>query len=238
MSEEARRVLLVGLEDGLLWQVTRALAQAEPRIEYQCAVDLAVAREMSDRTFFHYVVVDGWMQSWEAGYAMGWDEVAAVRPWKWIFLVDTLPVGGLLDERVQASAFFIEKPFNPKEFPSILRKLEAAGAGEPLPAEAEETEGTEPRPLPLEPGETYRDLPGEPEAETAAGAAADLGALQPGEEPEDEFHAQLERGFACLKQGDLEGARACWLKALEIRPGDRRVAANLSRLEDRIRASG
>jgi len=241
-EEDRRRVLLVGLEDGLLWQLTRSLVHAEPRIEYHCALDFSLAKELSADTFFHYIVLDGWMQSWQAGYSMGWEEFSSMKPWKWIILVDSLPLGRLLDERIQENAVFLEKPFNPKEFPAFLRNLETGVAREALGA-AERTGNPS---LPVEPGESYRIIVPAPDAgempleatggEPAPGQAAPAPA--PGEDAsQDDFHACLERGFSFLSQGDPGGARTCWERALSLRPDDRRVRANLARLDLRRRPS-
>jgi len=225
MTEKKRRVLLVGLEDALLWQLTRSLVQEEPRIEYHCAMDFSIARELCAETFFHYIVMDGWMQSWQAGYSIGWDELSRLKPWKWIVLVDSLPMGGLLDERILETAVFLEKPFNPKEFPTFLRNLEA-GRSREIPAVEADAEKPGVPPLPMEPGESYRTLdpdeatPGEDDPEPP-----------PEEAPGDDFHTCLEQGLFCLRCGDQEGARSFWKRALALRPGDKRVQANLKRLE-------
>jgi hypothetical protein len=228
--EKKRRVLLLGLEDGLLWQMTRALVQEEPWIEYECAVDFSTAREMCTGTFYQYIVLDGWMQSWQAGYAVGWDEFSCMKPWKWIILVDSLPLGGVLDERISDAAVFLEKPFNPKEFPDFLRKLEA---GRPQDAQ-EECCADEIPPVPpvsLEPGESYRTaepLPGAVSVPPPVSGTEEPGEKETGAE---DFHTCLEMGFSCLNLGDPAGARSFWEKALVLRPDDKRVQANLKRLE-------
>jgi len=225
-DEEPRRVLLLGLEDVLLWQLTRSLVQAEPGIEYHCALDFSAARELCGRTFFDYIVVDGWMQPWQASYAMGPEEVARMDPRKWIVLVDSLPMGGLLDEPMPASVVFLEKPFNPKEFPAFLRNLETDRSPRADGREGRTGAGAGPAP-PVEPGERYRTQ-GLREPGAAAGARPAPGTADGG--PEDAFHACLEQGFVCLGRGDAEGARCQWERARELRPGDGRVAANLRRL--------
>ena len=53
------------------------------------------------------------------------------------------------------------------------------------------------------------------------------------EAPED-FYFYFNQGFSCLSRRDLDGARENWLQALSKRPGDRRVQANLARLEKMI----
>jgi len=228
MTEDTRRVLLVGLQEGLLWQITRSLAQTEPRIEYQCAMDFSLARELSEHTFFHYIVVDGWILAWEAGDAVGWEERVSMKPWTWVVLVESLPLEGLLDERIRSNAVFLEKPFNPKDFPAFLRSLETGGSRRPCAEDVEDMEGPEHPPLPLEPGETYRPL--EPDrGRTPAGKGEELPPSV--KDTGDGFHSFLEEGFTSLRHGDLEAARASWQKALALRPDDKRVRANLARLE-------
>jgi hypothetical protein len=253
-DQEKRRILLLGLEEGLLWQITRALVPETRQIEYHCAMDFDVARNLCEEMFFHFIVVDGWMHPWKAGYSLGWDELLGMNPWKWIVLVDSLPMGGLLDERFSETAVFLEKPFNPKEFPALLQKLEnGAGPCEGQGMEEIDPEDTESREagsaselpgMSLEPGEYYRtqaERGGDPE-DTAG--TEDAGDTEPPREPAgtappaaeepgggDEFHSCLAMGFDCLKREDLEGARSFWERARNLRPDDKRVKVNLRQLE-------
>jgi hypothetical protein len=225
--QDERSVLLVGLEDGLLWQLTRVLAQAEPRIEYLCATDHSRAAELSAQTFFHYIVVDGWSPSGAEGAPTGWEELVAAQPWRWIVLVDSLALAGLLDERILGKAVCLEKPLNPKEFPAFLRNLETGGS---FPGQAGEVEDAPEVPYPspsLEPGDAYRSL--EPDEGRTPGKSEELPPCVEGSQ--EAFHDFLETGFASLRHGDLEGARASWQRALGLRPEDKRVRANLARLE-------
>jgi hypothetical protein len=177
-----------------------------------------------------------------------------MKPWKWIILVDSLPLGGLLDERISDAAVFLEKPFNPKEFPDFLRKLES---GRPQVVQ-EDSVSDEILPIPpvsLEPGESYRTddpVPGEA-AEPAPGSLESgeryrtVASIPRGQETEsdpvprpeeqgeketgsEDFHTCLEMGFSCLNLGDPEGARSFWERALVLRPDDKRLQANLKRL--------
>jgi hypothetical protein len=94
---------------------------------------------------------------------------------------------------------FLEKPFNPKEFPFlVLRALEESQISySPPPIQSEKSE------------ESEKSEKGGPE----------------------DFYYYFNQGFSCLSRRDLDGARENWLQALSLRPGDKKVHANLARLE-------
>ncbi len=254
MAKDKKRILLLGLDEGLLWQITRALAILEDQIDVCSALDPATAVDLCRTSYnnapFHLIVVDGWEETWKAGYLLGWDETFSMARGKWIILVDAVPLEGILDERVASAASYLEKPFNPKELPGIVTKLldeddrKEPGPGDSLeepaalvPEPAHSTSSPPPR-VPLVLGESYQ-LPVEP-IETGAGSQE----TRPGPETlsaqttqaapsgnNKDFHTCMDRGFECLKSKDRAGALAHWNKASELRPRDRRVQANLRQLE-------
>jgi len=256
MKEKSRRrVLLLGIEDGLLWQLTKALAGIEDLFEVQCARDFSVAGEVCAAGKFDVIVVDGWEQSWQAGYLMGWDKVSEMKPGKWVILVDSPPMAGLLDEGVFSSAVFLEKPFNPKEFPAMLSDmLERPDTAGPQVSSWPETVRADPFPETadfqeqyLVPGESYRrpECPdaSEPGVRTFPGEGDVPRMEEPDSEsggqdidsapadPERDFYSLLDSGFACLKGKDYDGASRNWQMALLLRPHDKRLRANLLRLQ-------
>ena len=60
-----------------------------------------------------------------------------------------------------------------------------------------------------------------PEAEAAPEPAS----------PDSDFDFLVESGFVCLRKKDHAGARAHWNRAAALRPDDRRLKANLRRLD-------
>lgn len=233
----------MGLDNGLLWQVTKALALFDDRIEVQCARDFSVAKEISSTYSFHIIVVDGWEQSWEAGYSLGWDEVSGLGPGKWVIMVDSIPMEGLLDDRVSSAAVFLEKPFNPKEFPLFLLRLLEEEDEQDRGSEREEGKLPEPS---ISADESYSF----PEAQDTESEKTKDGSIpsqeasskeiEPPSGPDspaeaetggEDFFAYMDNGFACLKNKDWAGARTHWEKALEFRPQDKRLLSNLHRLK-------
>ena len=334
-----KQVLLLGLEDGLLWQLTKALAAFEDLFEVHCARDFSVAGEICARGgAFDVIVVDGWEQSWQAGYSMGWDRVAGMQPRKWVILVDCMPMAGLLDDQGSPSAVFLEKPINPKEFPPFLLDLLERQKTEPPPAASPpETGGPEPAEervdlkghfflpgerylppagqealetrggtVPEECGATPVEEPGPAAGEWNLGSTSDSGSTHPAPVPEPrnpcepeppaprvacpkpaagsdlrdsvsptepcrqdapstlelrredaasaaepgaqepfsvppaaagDFHSLLDSGFACLRRKDYPAAHRNWEEALRLRPRDKRLQANLLRLESLMAVS-
>ena len=55
---------------------------------------------------------------------------------------------------------------------------------------------------------------------------------QPSFLSDEDFYRYVDQGFDCYKTGDLQEARACWEKALELRPDDRSVQFNLNKLAE------
>ena len=246
-EKEKKRILLMGLDDGLLWQLTKSLAFFEERIEVHCARDFSAAREICDANSFHIIVKDGWEQFQEEGHSLGWDEVSGLGPEKRVILVDSIPMEGLLDERVSSSAVFLEKPFNPREFPMFLLGL-LGEAGEqdvlpPVPSQEPEKQQEEKLDKPPEPslsaGESYRlseaqgsDLEKHPDALQTEIEPPSVPESPASDKPdENDFFACVDKGFSCMKAKDWAGARTHWGKALDLRPQDKRVLSNLHRLE-------
>lgn len=231
--DEKKHIVFLGLDHRMLWQLTRTLAQLEEEIAVDCVTDPSGAKEICERELVHAVVVDGWEKAWEAARHLAGDEAFERGPWKWIILVEALPLESLPAGRVYPSVLFLEKPFNPKEFPSFLMKLlearevrEVEEAPEPV---------TKERSLPLIPGETYKEPAAPARAEEIAegGVGEEVppveGAFEPAEA--DPFYRHLDQGFACLGEKDWKGAGEHWREALRIRPDDARLRANLRRLE-------
>ena len=249
-------ILFLGLDHRLLWQLTRTLAHLEDRIVIDCVKDPSAAKEICDREPVHVIVVDGWEQAWKAARHLSGDEAFEGGAWKWIIIAESLPLECLPAGRLSPSAVFLEKPFNPKEFPAFL--LEVVERRE-IPEEREPPEplSTEIS-LPVTPGESYQapesappveqeveegvesgteaekepaEEVAEPEAEPIPAEAAEP-AEEPAAEPvEDAFHRHVDEGFARLSEKDWKGAREQWTAALKIRPNDTRLQANLKRLE-------
>ena len=153
MAWDKKRVLLLGLDEELLWQVTRTLATLEGRIDICSASDPATAmeicREVYNKAPFHLIIADGWEETWKAGYLLGWDETLRMARGRWIILVDSAPLEGILDDRLASAATYLEKPFNPQELPGLVSRLleendgedtetgnQPTGPGEAEPAEA------------------------------------------------------------------------------------------------------
>jgi hypothetical protein len=249
-NHEKTHILFLGLDHRLLWQLTRTLAHLEDRVTIDCVKDPSAAKEICDREPVHVIVVDGWEQAWKAARHLAGDEAFEGGGWKWIIVAESLPLECLPAGRLSPSAVFLEKPFNPKEFPAFL--LEVVEQRKVV----EERELPEPPSeeisLPLTPGESYQDPesagPAEQEVEEAPRALTDEEteptleeisgtATEPASEPvEDAFHHHVDEGFACLGQKDWKGAREQWSAALKIRPNDERLKANLRRLEGMLEA--
>jgi hypothetical protein len=123
---------------------------------------------------------------------------------------------------------FLEKPFNAKEFPSFLMSVLVGGE----PQEEEQARGrfSGVESIPVSPGERYQE-PSAPEVpEEGIGEEEPVGEAAEPEVAEDFYH-YLDQGFVRIHQKDWAGAREQWLMALQIRPDDRRLRANIQRLE-------
>jgi len=239
-GHQKKHILFLGLDHRLLWQLTRTLAHLEDQFTIDCVKDPSAAKEICDREVVHVIVVDGWEQARQAAHHLAGDEAFEGRPWKWIILVEALPLESLPAGRLSPSAVFLEKPFNPKDFPSFLWGVwEDKGI-------CEEEQAPEPVldeiPLPLVPGETYQEPaalpPGDEGAEAEAGAEIHRveEVLEPVEPPD--FYHHLDQGFACLSGGDWKGAKEHWMESLRIRPDDQRLSANLRRLQRMMEERG
>jgi len=243
-NHEKIHILFLGLDHRLLWQLTRTLAHLEDRIVMDCVKDPSAAKEICDREPVQVIVVDGWEQAWKAARHLAGDEAFEGGAWKWIIVAETLPLECLPAGRLSPSAVFLEKPFNPKNFPSFL--LEVVESRE-IPEEREHPEPfSEEISLPLTPGESYQEpegaQPSEQGAEETVGPGTEVerepteevaeSVAEPIAEPvADAFHRHVDEGFARLSENDWNGAREQWSAALKIRPNDRRLQANLRRLE-------
>lgn len=229
---DKKHILFLGLDHRLLWQLTRTLAHLEDQIVIDYVKDPSAAKEICDREVVHVIVVDGWEQAWQAAHHLAGDEAFEGGAWKWIVLAESLPLECLPAGRLSPSAVFLEKPFNPKEFPSFLLKVVESRE---MPEDEEALESaSEEISLPLTPGESYQ----EPEVPEPAeeGADAEIERVEEVTEPAepDAFYQHVDQGFACLSERDWKGARENWWEALRIRPNDERLQANLRRLERMI----
>jgi len=243
-NHEKTHVLFLGLDHRLLWQLTRTLSRLEDRIVIDCVKDPSAAKEICDRESVHVIVVDGWEQAWKAARHLAGDEAFEGGAWKWVIIAESLPLECLPAGRLSPSAVFLEKPFNPKEFPSFLlgvvERREIPEEREPPEPLSEEIS------LPLTPGESYQEpegaQPSDQGAEETAGPGTEdeTDRAEPVTEPvvepiadpvEGAFHRHVDEGFARLSEKDWNGAREQWSAALKIRPNDVRLQANLRRLE-------
>lgn len=254
-KQEKIHILFLGLDHRLLWQLTRTLAHLEDRITIDSVKDPTAAKEICDREPVDVIVVDGWERAWNAARHLAGDEAFEGGAWKWIIVGESLPLECLPAGRLSPSAIFLEKPFNPKEFPpfvlEIVERREVPEEREPAEEISKEIS------LPLTPGESYQEpegaQPAEAGAEEAAGAETDaemdregpapepapeppeLGpAAEPAEVTPSDFHRLVDEGFARLSEKDWQGAREQWSEALKIRPNDQRLQANLRRLERKM----
>jgi hypothetical protein len=225
--QDKEHILFLGLDHRLLWQLTRTLALFEDRFVIDCVTDPSEAREICDREPVHVIVVDGWEKALAAARYLCGDQAFEGGTWKWIILAESLPLECLPSGRLSPSALFLEKPFNPKEFPSFLLAFIESG-GQPRPEKAPQTE-VEAVSLPVVRGETYRAPEQAGRTEPVAGAA---------ESESDAFHRHVDQGFACLSVKDWKGAEEHWSTARRLRPNDQRLQANLRRLQRRMAKNG
>jgi hypothetical protein len=236
---EKIHILFLGLDDRMLWQLTRTLAHLEEQVTIDCVKDPSAAKEICDREVVQVIVVDGWEQARQAAHHLAGDEAFERRPWKWIILVESLPLEGLPSGELSPFAVFLEKPFNPKEFPPFLLRV----VDEVEVREEEEVPEpvSEKVSLPLTPGESYKAPAVLPPVEegTEAEVCEDVPTVEEVAEPTepDTFYHHQDEGFACLSEKDWKGAREHWQEALRIRPDDERLKANLRRLERMIDSS-
>ncbi len=230
---EKIHILFLGLDHRLLWQLTRTLAHLEDRIVVDCVKDPSEAKEICDQEPVHVIVADGWEQAWKAARYLAGDEAFEGGAWRWIIMVESLPLECLPAGRLSPSAVFLEKPFNPKRFPSFL--LEVAESRQVPEEEEPPAPVPEEMPLHLTPGARSQEPGAVPPAGDGAGAGT--GGVPDTGEPAgpDAFHRHVDEGFARLSAKDWDGAREHWLEALRIRPDDGRLQANLRRLERIVR---
>ncbi len=233
-TREKVHILFLGLDHRLLWQLTRTLAHLEGRVVVDCVKDPAEAKEICDQEPAHVIVADGWEQARQAARYLAGDEAFEGGAWKWIILVESLPLESLPAGRLSPSAVFLEKPFDPKRFPSFL--LDVVESGRAAEEEGPSAPVAEEMPLHLTPGETYQEPAAGPPGGAGTGTERAPGAGEPA--GPDPFHRHVDEGFARLSERDWQGAREHWLEALKIRPDDRRLRANLRRLEKIVSRNG
>lgn len=232
-AQDRRQVVLLGLDDRLLWQLTRTLAGLEDVVHIACVQGAEEAGEICASDPTAVVVVDGWERARETAGRLGGEEAFREGGWKWVVLTESLPLESLPGPSVSASVRFVEKPFNPKAFPSLLLQIaEGRQRLDPSP-QPERRVGFDA--LPLTPGETYSPPPGAEDAEVSDGGPP-LAPSVPADRPahvqvQARFHRLVDEGFDCLSRRDWDGVRRTWEQALAIRPDDRRLRANLDRLE-------
>ncbi len=214
---QRKRLFLLGLDERLLWQLTRTLATLEDEIEYVCRRTVTEAGELLRQGDFNLLVVDGADEGIRVAESLA-GEASSRPPPRMLVLTEesfqSLPQEMLLPD----DTLFLEKPFNPKEFPFfVVKALETYAASSPLPSEASEIRAS----AELLPSEPLPPQPSPVEVEVLGAEAS----------TEEDFYHYFSEGFACLARRDLEAAKANWLRAEALRPGDRKVLANLARIE-------
>ena len=225
------QILLLGLDNRLLWQLTRILSLMEDQIEFHCIQDYSEAETACGQGQIDLIVVDEWEGALQAIKHLGGEDIFQKGSWKWIVLADTIPPECLPNGNIPSSVIFLEKPFNPKEIPSffleILEEREQQEVSTPPPSFTNTS-------LPLTQGEKYCPPDTLPISENTEGKEPLSSREQIGNEAgstkNSEFYCLQDMGFACLKVKDWEGAKKHWNKALEIRPFDQRLQLNLKRL--------
>lgn len=240
---QRRRILLVGLDERVLWQLTRTLAPWDDRIGYVCASGVEEALAVCGRERIDLLVLDSPESAAQAARLFRDRQAADRCPRSWLVLADEVPAGGLLIPGAPRATVLVERPLHPKEFPLMVLKIfaeteappgaaervaslvrrEDLPAREPAAAEVE----TRARP-PLFPEERYAGAAvlGRPGGERAVQRVSEAELSSSGG-----FYELLEKGFECLKNQDRQGALENWKAALALRPDDRRLKANIARLE-------
>jgi hypothetical protein len=208
---EGKRIILLGLDEGLLWQLTRSLASIADDLEYYCAASPSEAIDLLRDKPFDLLVVD----SAETGLTVleGLEAGPASSPGPARPRLLVLTGGSLKDVprelMLPDDTLFLERPFNPKDFPFFVSQAlqESVPSSPPWSAH-----------------------PGHEEAAGGAGAGQGEGESKEG----TDFYRSFSEGFACLARKDLQGAMEHWLHALSLRPENKVVRANLARLEKMI----
>lgn len=207
---EGKRIILLGLDEGLLWQLTRSLASIADDLEYYCAAAPSEAIDLLRDKPFDLLVVDSAetgltvLGGLEAGTAGG---STPVRP---RLLVLT---GGSLKDvprelLLPDDTLFLGKPFNPKDFPFFVSQaLQESMPSSPL----------------------WSARPGQEETQGATAAQGERESAG-----STDFYRSFNEGFACLARKDFKGAMEHWLHALSLWPENKVVRANLARLEKMI----
>lgn len=241
---QRRRILLVGLDDRVLWQLTRTLALWDDRIGYGCAPGIEEALAVCGRERIDLLVLDSPESAVRAARLFKDRDAAHRCPPTWLVLADEVPPGGLLIPGAPRSTLVVERPLHPKEFPLMVLKafsgIESQGAAEPRLEPLGQREG-EPVRMPAAEEGWPRGRPAMFPEERYAGPPAPEGAEEeraaPAAAPEAEqppsggFYELLTKGFECLKSQDRRGALENWKAALALKPEDRRLKANIAKLE-------
>lgn len=247
LEREKKQVLLLGLDNRTLWQLTRTLSLVEERLEFRHAEDIAGARALIEAKPVHLMVVEGWGFARQALDSFSESRTAGGEAGKWVVLVDSTHLDGLVKEGdASATVYFLEKPFDPKAFPYIILRLleeelelteengllEALGHETRLQAKGLTNHG----PRDLSSFQNQKQGDGEPDAVDEAGPDTgpqpeEASQQETGTAAGQEFHMLLDKGFEYLRQKDWKGAKESWQKARAIRPGDKRLQVNLRRLD-------
>ncbi len=225
------QILLLGLDNRLLWQLTRILSLMEDQIEFHCIQDPSEAKTVCEQKEINLIVVDEWEGALQTSEHLDGDNVFESGRWKWIVLVDTIPLECLPNGNIPSPIIFLEKPFNPKEASSIFLKVLE---GQNIQEETLSVPAFSTNSFHLTLGEQYCT----PDTLHVLNNGADEEPVFPQQHAEqdidsngnNEFYCLLDMGFACLKLKNWDGAKKHWSKAQEIRPFDQRLQLNLKRL--------
>lgn len=238
-----RRILLVGLDERVLWQLTRTLALWEERIAYGCALDVEEAFAICEQEPIDLMVLDSPETAAQAARLFRERQAAERCPPGWLVLADEVPGGGFLIPGAPRATVLVEKPLHPKEFPLMVLKVFAEtklpGPAERVASQKQREVGPGQEPVAAEgwprgrpalfPEERYAEAAASPEGAKAESAAPP--ALGAAPSPSEGFYEYLAKGFECLKNQDRQGALESWKAALALKPDDRRLKANIARLE-------
>jgi len=228
-----KQILLLGIENRLLWQLTRILSFLEDQVEFHCIENFSEAKKLCAKTAIDLIIVDEWEAALRAGSLLGGKNPFEKGPFKWMVMVDTIPLECMPNGTVYDSVVFLEKPFNPKETASFLLWVlnDKPDIEKQSSAEAEKTDYG----LSLTPDERYESPKQTVEPAPPSHIPEPSSTGQTEEETDDaaeenNFHILLDMGFACSRLKDWDGAKKHWTEALEIRPHDQRLQINLKRV--------
>ena len=134
-----KRLFLLGLDEGLLWQLTRTLAAMAGDIEYSSASSLSEASDLIRDREFNLIVVDGAEMGMRVLQSM---PNTNTHPLPRLLVLTEQSSPSLPQEMLLPDdTLFLERPFNTKEFPFfVLKALEESHAYAPLPPPAQPVE--------------------------------------------------------------------------------------------------